>query len=758
MATQSGEPLSPWAKRYGVLYDDESTLEEGKLRHSGYHTGHPRLDPKFYAEPVLQAELENCAVFNHKNDIHKLFHIEHKQYGSFKGIRPWQYGPLMQYVRFSDRGLLPGGHWRPESKPYRQARHEELADISRLLDDDMITVDENNWFPFFRRDRWYDLHGQKQVPSGKTWSIDQPKLWAKLRVSVELADRKLFSTNINTLNSETSMHTMLFGTLIRWRDAGGMQPFPEPFPDAKVLLSYGLYKSFCDLYDLDCPIDHLAFVPSEDWMIVLSGLLQNQTWGFTDDPDDSGIHWPGYDGVITLGVNVIDSLSGDDITLAERCHLQYDLTRTIIHELMHAIGINRVKHTFPELDPDSPTEDITEPFIDFDGIAELGYAIEQRVFGGVPSTRGDSTAADYEKDFTGKYPLGSHHRSWPILSQTAGSSHLGYKIGHHPIFGTPQGVIISSLPALYTSKLLSRSFWEDPSIPQKSDNFFHRNQLFLGVTQYIPNHQLHWQEITIDRDKLLRGDWYQPARQIWLKSPVSRTNHFKQQLCSVFSSCFADFAEQQWAKVNILEAVSEFGREFRKGNEIRCGQISDQLAKSIPWSTDADTYRAALVPPSTEWIAHCIVAATPIRRTPVERTVIELCIVLQLHPSARAPMLPPIDIIPECGSELKGCNRSELFDPINTGNQPILVFDHIDIINVLRNAIRVVAEANARVSKPWLVEILRITGLLEKQRNEMKSADPIFHNGLWIPEWDFKIPDYEPDQFAIWDAAQKEWV
>lgn len=82
---------------------------------------------------------------------------------------------------------------------------------------------------------------------------------------------------MNMLNSETSLHTMLFGTLIKWRDAGGMQPFPEPFPDAKVLLSYGLYKSFCDLYDLDCPIDHLAFIPTQDWMLVLSGLLQNQT-------------------------------------------------------------------------------------------------------------------------------------------------------------------------------------------------------------------------------------------------------------------------------------------------------------------------------------------------------------------------------------------------------------------------------------------------------------------------------------------------
>ncbi|RYC60648.1 hypothetical protein CHU98_g5555 [Xylaria longipes] len=112
MATQPREPLSPWAQRYGVVYEDAFTLGDDKLRHSGYHTGHPRLDPKFYAEPIPQPEIDECAKFKHQNDIHKLFHIEHKQYGDFKGIKPWQYGPLMQYVRFSDRGLLPGGHWR----------------------------------------------------------------------------------------------------------------------------------------------------------------------------------------------------------------------------------------------------------------------------------------------------------------------------------------------------------------------------------------------------------------------------------------------------------------------------------------------------------------------------------------------------------------------------------------------------------------------------------------------------------------------
>ncbi|KAI1755915.1 hypothetical protein F4782DRAFT_527270 [Xylaria castorea] len=272
---------------------------------------------------------------------------------------------------------------------------------------------------------------------------------------------------------------MLFGTLMMWRDTRAMQPFPEPFPDAMVLLSYDLYKSYCDLNELDCPVDYLAHVPTEDWMMVLSGLLQHQTWGFTDDPDDNGSHWPGYSSVITLGVSVIDSLSGDDITLAERCQLQYQLART---------------------------------FIDFDGIAELGYAMEQRVFGGVATSL----------HLTAHYPLGSHHRSWPFLSQASGDSSLGYKIEYHPIFSTPQDVILCSLPALYTSKLLSKSFWEDENIPRKSDNFFHRNQLLVGRTPFLPNNPLRWEDITVDRGKLARGE-VDPGEPEMMVSP-SKTN------------------------------------------------------------------------------------------------------------------------------------------------------------------------------------------------------------------------------------------
>ncbi|TRX98542.1 hypothetical protein FHL15_000616 [Xylaria flabelliformis] len=740
MATKP--PLSPWAQRYGLFYEIDSTLGQDGVQHSGYHTGHPRLDPKFFAEPISKPEIDNCAQFSHPNDIHKFFHIEHKQYGAFKGIKPWQHGSLMQYVRFSDRGLLPGGHWRPEVRypevirPYRQARHEDMADISRLLDDDMIPVDENKWFPFLRRDRWYDLFGRQQVTSGKRWSIDQPKLWGKLSVSLELVNRilrietddlfgvlsvadtnttKVLKALIN--DKHPALHTMLFGTLMMWRDTRAMQPFPEPFPNAKVLLSYNLYKSYCDLNDLDCPMEYLAHLSTEDWEGVLTDLLRDQTWGFSDNPEDLGTHMPAYGTIITLGVTMIDSLSKNDITLAERCHLQYYLARTILHEMMHSLATSRMRHTFPA-DPNVPDDYIEpEPFVDFDGIAELGYAMEQRIFGGVVVTLHG----------TGEYPFGLHHRSWPSLLQVDGDSDYGYKIGNHPIFSTVQDVTVCPLPAIYTSKQLSKSFWEDENIPRKSDNFFHFNQLLVGRTQFLPDNPLRWQEMTVDRGKIARGE-VDPGETEMMVS-TGQTN-------------LAEFAD-------IWESISEFATEFHNGNEIRCGQISLWFARTVPWSAGADLYRAALIPisvQSVQWIVHCIgllmMAATPIRRFPIIQEEIETEAVLQLQPSARAPTLPPINIIPDFSVNHKSCIESELFDPINTGNEPVPVFDHINILNVLRSALQVVIDAKVRVSKPWVLEIM----------------DPDFHHGLWAPDWDFKIPDYAPDQLAIWDEAQQVWV
>jgi hypothetical protein len=105
---QPGEPLSPWAERYGLVAE-WPVLKDSRQRHSGYITEPLRLHPTFYADaqsvqnPVWQH-------FQEMNDVNRYLYTQNLQIDRYKGMMQWHWGPLMQYVRFSDRGLIPGGH------------------------------------------------------------------------------------------------------------------------------------------------------------------------------------------------------------------------------------------------------------------------------------------------------------------------------------------------------------------------------------------------------------------------------------------------------------------------------------------------------------------------------------------------------------------------------------------------------------------------------------------------------------------------
>lgn len=72
-----------------------------------------------------------------------------------------------------------------------------------LLQDYMeqrIEVDESTWFPFFRRDRWYDLdqgfsdtivEADGKTWQTSTWSVGDDRVWDVLRFSLEIANRIL---------------------------------------------------------------------------------------------------------------------------------------------------------------------------------------------------------------------------------------------------------------------------------------------------------------------------------------------------------------------------------------------------------------------------------------------------------------------------------------------------------------------------------------------------------------------------------------
>lgn len=110
---QPGEPLLPWAQRHGILVDDPP-LKEGELWHSGFISDPLRIDPKYYCQAVPMPEIMAAGTFDHPNDLRRYLWTHFEHLSAFDSMSQWQFGPLMQYTRFSDQGLVPGGHWRSQ--------------------------------------------------------------------------------------------------------------------------------------------------------------------------------------------------------------------------------------------------------------------------------------------------------------------------------------------------------------------------------------------------------------------------------------------------------------------------------------------------------------------------------------------------------------------------------------------------------------------------------------------------------------------
>ncbi|KAI0201760.1 hypothetical protein F4808DRAFT_459527 [Astrocystis sublimbata] len=161
----------------------------------------------------------------------------------------------------------------------------------------------------------------------------------------------------------------------------------------------------------------------------------------------------------------------------------------------------------------------------------------------------------------------------------------------------------------------------------------------------------------------------------------------------------------------------------------------------VDWRNGADKYKAALNPADVRWVYHCIgllmskilttfvfqlanpwdVAAIPIRDRPEKDEVSEEGALIRLYPTLRNPNANPITILPNAPKITRTCPESELFDPLNKGDQQVYIAHHTDYIDVLRGAISVVAGTNVPVSQEWLYEILRVADSLELQRAETKK-------------------------------------
>ncbi|KAI0407731.1 hypothetical protein F4802DRAFT_620636 [Xylaria palmicola] len=699
-------------------------------------------------------------------------------------MEPWQFGPMVRSLQFSDRGYIPGGHVQSLAGE---------AGIHRLIfETEKITVNEASWFPFFKQDRWFGTRSANPVLSGDQWTVDDPKVWKELRVSLELANRVL-RTLIK--DKHAFLQTMLFGKLAYWRDAAlkiqgkdatnlefslpdWPNSLPEPFPGAKVLLSHAFYKErWTALFpDTPCNMDAILGFDEDAWTRRLESIASKQEWALSplnNDPDQriSGVTFSTHGNIIIIDPVFLEALMNDNITLAERCTLLFFQANTILHELSHALMSTRMRiDTDPILTGLTKGDtNLTEPFIDFGGSAELGYALENAVFGGVLrdcSHRGPFSVL-----------LGPHYKTWPFPTLSDASATMGSKVPGHPDFAAGVENRLIMIPALYFSRMLSESYWKDERNPRKSDHFFDRLDIFSARTPHQPGTSLRdYQRTPVIENREQIEDYrvrglLKPAVADMIIEWEQRESLWKEIRAGWFEDEGIIWLMSPWGTTQARGHVSGFNKEARKDISQRdlftAVFHANQLANIINWYSGGEAYRESLMEQSIPAVWHAVgllmLAALPIRPEMCTRPATMLKMPHYMMPSSHAPHKAHKYITSNCpppsSLAILGCARSEFFDPLGRDGRYFAYgeYTHLDYLDLVLKLINHWAMGGMPVSTPWLQEICRLEAKLRAQRVDQDVRQVLYRAGTWVQDWDFVVPPYDPYAESIWNPATSVW-
>lgn len=766
------QPLSPWAKRFGR--QEKVVYSTDRIRHSGLAPEYPRLDPLYYGDNPNPHE--TFKGFARGIDEDRLFWSEGYQQ-LMTCIQSWQTTTLNNFLYFSPTfPKVPGGHvsgdmatsLNDEEDPaslLNMARRmtgvayvKKDAAFSGIYETERIKVDESTWFNFFKRSRWWDPKVPRDLELDLQWSVDDPQVWAVLGIVLELANRMLKAL---VDDKHDWLRTILFGRLDYWRR---FHP-SAPTHDSRVLLSEEVDKVWCQVQGR--PSGFNTRLQLMDWRQRLEEILVNLKWTFMDNPDAQvmGATDPSNEGIIAIDINHLKYVCGFKTTLAEKCLIIVLMTVTVLHELMHHITYARMKSDSPlqnnfltpSLDP-SPS---LEPFVDFGGAAEIGHAFEAAVLGG-----------SVDHVLTLKLPLAAYATVWPWSRV---DPYPRYQ--DHPVFNETYEIRMWRIPASWASKVLSQSFWDDKTVPRKSDDRFHLTPIFVSSTRNAFPKPFFWDDVEVDRNvvnsisdierdlindwdnrtaqwDLHRRDWYMKALERWNETP--------------------------WSAITGRTTIGNFALAFGKRDEVDCLLVASAAINRLPWRSDPGTFFQRL-PPHDEsfWVFSAIgllmLAACPIRKQTIEKDesfTIKLMRApikpsqrayadakargtINLPPSARRN--PAVKIPPnQLGNHFRGTVKKE---PNATQ------FDYIEMVMDL---VDYFMRQSLVVSGPWLHEIIRCCEVLRKEREALKKEYPTSYTTKWAKAWPFEMPEYSsphvinPPLHSVmwvqWNAQAKEWV
>ncbi|KAI0394680.1 hypothetical protein F5Y17DRAFT_244624 [Xylariaceae sp. FL0594] len=698
-------------------------------------------------------------------------------------------------MSFNGRDLLPAGHIK--APPGATALYEATFHAER------IEVDENRWFPLFRKDRWFHRITTAAELGGMQWSVNVPQIWQHMRIFLELADRILKAL---MAEKHPFMETLLFGHMGRWKDFyAGPDVMKEPFQTALVLLSMDKYRQVWnarrprtrrppgytggpaapldavdprDIFPHDRhPITH------DEWYTRFANLTKNQQWSIMNQHDEGSKSTYGMTvykdgGMICLNNHLIFQLMKGGLTLSEQCFTYLLLAVTTLHELAHAITYRRFlerRTRYTDVPVTMKLNQYIEPFVDFRGQSEMGYAFETAVFGG-------AIRSSHLMSHEAAIPLAVRVESWPFPTQSEKTKGLGKIYPGHPDLAPGVPINRTIVTASFVSKMMSELFWKQ--VRHKAVHF-RCVALFRGTTPNQPDHPWSWpryaNEIELNNELISRrisSNILGRIERDMIASWTWNKEHWQQRRRGWYDSEKQKWASSPWGAHTTQRAyIDRFSVEFQKGPNRSlksCHGIVKTLTQRnvIRSSLPLNEYkrRLSVNPNFVYYHLVCLLmqACLPVRRT-WERHQGKAPSPSDFFVPSREGLLAGkqplyLSVHVSDGDENETLPASEFWDPFASPSpdakpapKPAHLIDQTDYLDLVRKVIEHQACEGVVMSAPWLGEILRVEASIRTQREALRASVPDDQERRsTCVSWDFSTPPYDK-AVCRWDPENNTW-
>ncbi|KAI0105333.1 hypothetical protein GGR51DRAFT_520390 [Nemania sp. FL0031] len=643
-----------------------------------------------------------------------------------------------------------------------EEKHFEVYERER------IKVDETKWLPFLRKNRWFDwieVESDFAVEAGRTWSVDDPKVWEVVAIILELVNRILEAL---IRDKHEGLQTMLYGRMDYWEKEMDILG-PEPEPDSAIILSLPFEQEISRSRGVHpCPWDWILDTTSAQWRERLIKLMTTVGWSFrTVYPAEAvaytiDLEETRHTTMICISVQKVLDIMEADRTLGELCMMKVDIALTIVHEIMHAIGQARYRN---DPDYDGNRLDLArsgifcrEPFLDGDGIAELGNNMDTHFFGGskqlVPLAPQGVNAPPLSFVIT-EFPYASYTR----IPHVPGSAfaEIGAMTVNHFVEST------------WVSKMLSESFWQDDSYPNKSENYFHRNFLFISQSpnkgggpvgfEVAEVQDLTQMPFDYPDDAVVVREWHE-RNAMWnnFRDPWWPRYHF-------------DWTWSPWGDRFSRRKLQWFADGFVQRDSVKCTSVARNVVTALPWK-DQDLYFKMLPRMGAEeqpqWAYHCIgllmLASIPLQqRQPVIGRYQQPGSWATEHtPSMEAAAVSHQDQTVYLWSTFGNVDdkpteagRTRLYDVLGTGRE-IVDFTQFDYLALFDRLLQHMAMVRVVVHSGFLNALRSAKHNILKERQDLQKKYPgRGHTTKWLSRWHFEVPEYSPQLSSFSDGS---WV